>query len=256
MEEQLTTKKIELSDRVYKLVIAVVILIAAFYLGNLVYNFQTLPQNYPQEITISGQGKVYAKPDVALISLGLKTEGQEIQKITQENTTVMNKIIKEVKDLGVEEKDIQTTLYSITPQYNWTERGGSVFTGYAVEQNIQVKIRNFDKIGDILSVGANNKANNVGGLQFSVDNTDAVQAEARQKAIDEAKTKAQTLASQAGLRIAKLLNISEGYVAAPQPLYEKAMGGATPSSMDSVRADVQPGQLEFNSTITLTYRLK
>lgn len=246
----------ELSDKVYKLVIVTIVLVAVFYLGNLIYKFQTLPQNYPQEIVISGQGKVYAKPDVALISLGLKTEGQEIQKITIENTTVMNKIIKEVKGLGVEEKDIQTTLYNITPQYNWTEREGNVFTGYAIEQNIQVKIRNFEKIGDILSVGANNKANNVGGLQFSVDNTDAVQAEARQKAIDEAKTKAQTLASQAGLKIAKLLNISEGYAATPQPLYEKAMGGANMASVDSVRADVQPGQLEFNSTITLTYRLR
>jgi uncharacterized protein YggE len=245
----------ELSDRAYKLVIVTIILAAVFYLGNLVYKFQTLPQNYPQEITISGQGKVYAKPDIALISLGLKTEGQEIQKITQENTTVMNKIIKEVKDFGVEDKDIQTTLYSIIPQYNWTEKGGRFFTGYAVEQNIQIKVRNFDKIGNILSVGVNNKANNIEGLQFAIDNTDAVQVEARQKAINEAKIKAQTLSNQVGLKIAKLLNISEGNTL-PQPLYKNAMGGANISSIESAVPDVQPGQLEFNSTITLTYRLK
>ncbi len=247
-------KQIDFSDKVYKLVIAVVILIAIFYIGNLVYNFQSLPQNYPQEISISGSAKVYAKPDVASVSIGVIHEAPEVSVVIYKSTDKMNAIIKAIKDLGVDEKDIQTTQYSITPQYNWTEKEGRVLEGYSAQQSIQVKIRNFDKIGDILDKASANGANNVGNLQFTIDDLEKVRAEARQKAIEEAKTKAETLAKQAGLKIVKLINISEGYGDYLQPFGAKGAGFAMESA--NVAPEIEAGQMEINSTVTLTYRVR
>ncbi len=204
------TKQLDLSNKVYKLVVIIIVLVAVFYAGNLIYNFQTLPQNYPQEISVSGQGKVYAKPDVAVLVLGVEDKGTKISDIVKDNTDKMNKIIKDVKDSGVDEKDIQTTQYSITPEYNWTERGGRIFVGYVLTQQITVKIRDFEKVGSILDKATTDGANAIGDLQFTIDDTEQVQAQARAKAIEQAKEKAKTLANQSGLKIVKLINVSEG----------------------------------------------
>lgn len=247
------TKQLDLSNKVYKLVVAVIVLIALFYFGNLAYNFQSLPQNYPQEISVSGQGKVYAKPDVAILVLGVEDKGAKISDIVKVNTDKMNKIIKDVKDSGVDEKDIQTTQYSINPEYNWTEKGGRIFVGYILTQQITVKIRDFEKVGSILDKATSDGANAVGDLQFTIDNPEQVQAEARQKAIEQAKEKAKTIASQSGLKIVKLINVSEGGYY-PQPLYAKGAGIAVESA--NVAPDIQAGQMEIDSTVILTYRVR
>jgi uncharacterized protein YggE len=251
MEEQ--TKQLDLSDKVYKLVVAVIVLTALFYAGNMYQSFQTLPQNYPQEISVSGQGKVYAKPDVAVLVLGVEDRGVKVSNIVGGNTEKMNKIIADVKNSGVDEKDIQTTQYTITPEYNWTERGGRIFVGYVLTQQITVKIRDFEKVGVILDKATADGANTIGDLQFVIDNPEAVQAEARQKAIKQAKEKAQTLAKQSGLKIVKLINVSDGS-SYPQPLYGK--GGGIMAESASAAPDIQPGQMEVSSVVTLTYRVK
>lgn len=254
MEQE--TKQLDLSSKVYKLVVAVIVLVAVFYFGQLMYNFQTLPQNYPQEISVSGQGKTYAKPDVAVLVLGVESRGSKVSDIVKDNTNKMNKIIKDVKDLGVDEKDIQTTQYSITPEYNWTERSGRVFVGYILNQQITAKIRDFEKIGTILDKATADGANAVGDLQFTIDSPEKVQAEARAKAIDQAKEKAKVLAGQSGLKIVKLVNVSEGYQSTPQPLYKNAGGMGLVAESASPAPDIQAGQMEVNVTITLTYRVK
>jgi len=247
------TKQLDLSSKVYKLVVIIIVLVAVFYAGNLIYNFQTLPQNYPQEISVSGQGKVYAKPDVAVLVLGVENRGAKISDIVKDNTDKMNKIIKDIKDSGVDEKDIQTTQYTITPEYNWTERGGRIFVGYVLTQQVTVKIRDFEKVGSILDKATTDGANAIGDLQFTIDDTEQVQAQARAKAIEQAKEKAQTLAKQSGLKIVKLINVSEGGYY-PQPVYGKGGGVATESV--AATPQIQPGQMEIDSTVTLTYRVR
>ena len=252
MEEQ--TKQLDLSNKVYKLVVAIIILVALFYAGNLYQSFQTLPQNYPQEISVSGQGKIYAKPDVAVLVLGSKDSGFKVSDAVKINTEKMNKIIEDIKDLGVKEEDIQTTQYSIEPNYNWTESRGRIFEGYNVTQQITVKVRDFDKIGSILDKATSGGANEVGNLQFTIDNPEKVQAEAKTKAIEQAKDKAKVLAKQAGLKLVKIVNISDGYQPSPMSSYKG--GGVMMESSVAAAPDIQSGQMEINSSIILTYRVK
>jgi uncharacterized protein YggE len=95
----------------------------------------------------------------------------------------------------------------------------------------------------------------VGGLQFAIDNPEKVQSEARAMAIAKAKEKLGDIASQSGLNIGKLVNVSEGYNSVPQPMYAQGLGGAMKDSA-SIAPQIQTGQQEVNATITLTYQVK
>ncbi len=249
MEE---TKTIELSNRFFKLISGLIVVVAVFLIGEMLYQFKSLPKNYPQEINVSGEGKAFAKPDIAMVNLGMNTQGLKSQDAVNENNKIMDAVIKSIKDLGVEDKDIQTTLYNLSPIYDYTERG-RVFKGYSLDQQISIKIRNFDKINDILDKATSNGVNTVGDLKFTIDDMEKVRAEARANAISQAKEKASTLVGQAGLKIVKLINISEGsFPPFPPPLYGNEMG----IMKESFAPQIQTGQMEVNSTVTLTYRVK
>src|SRR5437588_618644 len=98
-------KKIELSDRMFILVGFIVVMLALFLMGQLNYQFYSLPQNAPHEINITGEGKAFGKPDIATVNLGMHSEGAKSQDVVQKNNTVMNGIISSLKNLGVDEKD-------------------------------------------------------------------------------------------------------------------------------------------------------
>lgn len=249
MEE---TKTIEISQKVSSLVTTLLMILSIFMLGELLYRFQSLPQNAGHEISVTGEGKAYIKPNVALVNLGMHTQADKSQDAVNQNNKVMDAAVKAIKALGVEDKDIQTIMYSLMPMYDYTE-SGRVFRGYSLDQQVSIKIRNFDNINDILDKAATSGLNTIDDLQFTVDDMEKTKAEARAKAIAQAKEKALTLAKQSGLRIVKLVNISEEYSPTPIPMYARADGMMI---KESVVPQIQTGQMEINSTITLTYRIR
>lgn len=251
--EEINVKKFELSDRVFMMSGLLALVVAISIIGGLVVQYKALPQNTLQDITVSGTGKAYSKPDVALVSFGVKTQALKSQDAVNQNNEKMNAVIKAVKDLGVQDKDIQTTNYNLSPVYDWTE-GGQVFKGYSLDQAISVKIRDFDKINTILDASTVAGANTVGNLQFTVDNKEKALSEARALAIAEAKTKAQNIAMASGLTLVKIVNIYESGNDYPQPLY--GMGATSKMDASSVAPSIQTGQSEINLTVSLTYRVK
>ncbi|MBI2049921.1 MAG: SIMPL domain-containing protein [Candidatus Staskawiczbacteria bacterium] len=253
MEEEIKINKIEPPKRIITLATVLVVSIVVFLALKIIYDFQTLPQNYPQEITVSGEGKVFVKPDVALVNLGVKTEAKQSADAVNQNNEKMNAIIKAVKELGIDESDIRTSAYNLYPVYDYTEKG-RVFIGYTLDQQISVKIRDFSKISGVLDKATAEGANTVGDLQFVVDDLEKARSEAREKAIEQAKEEALVLIKQSGLKIIKLVNISEGYAPSPQPFY--GLSGAEKASVVNVAPDIQPGQSEISTTVYLTYRVR
>lgn len=256
-----TNHIIDLSDRLYKIILAIIGLVAIFIIGQMVYDFKDLPQNYPQQITVTGEGKAYAKPDIAVMSFGVTTEAEKSQDAVNQNNEKMNAITQAIKALGVQDKDMRTTLYQLNPTYG-SDRPVPLYpysvnnnhiTGYSLVQQVEVKMRDFDKINEIIDTATSKGANAVGSLQFTIDDPETVRSEARAKAIKQAKEKALTLVSQAGLRIEKLVSISEGNGPSPAPLYKQGFAGTTAKES---APSIQAGQLEVDSTVTLTYRIK
>lgn len=204
-------------------------------------------------ISVSGEGKVEAKPDLAKVNLTVWTEGYNLSSVQKDNTEKMNNINAFLKEQGIEEKDLTTTQYTIYPQYDYTEEGRR-FRGYRITQTLEVKIHDFSKIGTVLDEAVNKGANEVGNLAFTVEKKDQFEEEAREKAIKEAKNKARALADDLGVKLGRLTSYSEsGQEPYPRPVYmEKAVpqgmgGGAAP--------EIEPGQAEIIKNITLTYEI-
>ena len=248
--------KFDLSNRIYYLIAIVGLALALLSILGAYSYYKSASGSYPREINVSAQGKAYAKPDIASVTVGLTGEGVSATALVKENNDKMNKIIKEIKTLGIEEKDIKTTNYNLSPKYNWTNKKGSFIDGYTMDQNIQIKIRDFDKIGDVLSKSAELGANVVNDVSFEIDNPETVRAEAMKEAVAKAKEKARNIAKASGLKLGKLINVYEDTYSSSSPTYQTkeslGMGGGdtTPAP------DIQPGEQEVTVTMNLTYRVR
>lgn len=266
MEEETKTIYISPSPRVFPFIITFLAIIGIFLMGELSYQFKSLPQNIPHEVFVTGEGRAYGKPDVAIVNFGVHTQDLKSQDAVSQNNKIMDTAIKAIKESGVKDEDIQTTLYNLVPQYDYANNqpaplnyppypGKRTFRGYSLDQQIRVKIRNFDKINEILDKATAAGVNTVGELQFTVDDMEKIKSEARSKAIKQAGEKAKSLLGQAGLRSFELVNVSEGYGPGPIP-YQAFDKGIMAVPIGVTPPSIQPGQLEVNSTVTLTYRIR
>ena len=244
---------IEVSNRLYLLLI--ILLIGVLVLGFIVgfATLKQLPDNLPREITVSAVGRSFVVPDIALVRLGVQTEGMQVDRVVKENTEKMNAILKEIKDLGIEEKDIQTTNYNLAPRYEWPSTAERVFKGYTLTQEIRVKIRDFKKIGEILETGTNKGANLIGDLQFTIDDPEKIKEGARKEAIEKAKAKASQLANQSGLKLGKLIDVyEESYSPYSSDVEKFGLGGGEKRAVP----EIQPGEQEVTVIISLVYRIR
>lgn len=205
-------------------------------------------------ITIEGEGKVRGIPDIATVDLGFSVESKEVRDAQKENAVTMNKLISGLKLLGVQGEDMQTTNYSIYPQYDYLKDGGQKLRGYTVTQNVTVKIRDLGKVSDVLYQAGVLGLNQVGGIAFTMDEPEALRQHARVKALQSAQKKAGELAKIAGVRLGRVVSFSEnasgGY---PVPMYTKSvmmegMGGGAP--------DIQAGSQDVVVNATVTYEIE
>lgn len=206
-------------------------------------------------VSFSGRGTVVARPDVALVNVTILTEAATSKAAQDDNSVRSQQVVDYLEGQGIEEKDIKTSGYNISPQYTYPRGGEPEVTGYQVRQSIDVKIRDLDAVGDILSGVVSAGANTVGGVNLTIDDPEALQEEARAKAIADAKEKAKTLERQLGISLGRIINFSEGgggsvFTARALSVEEDAVGfgGAAPS--------IPVGENEVVSNVTLTWQIK
>jgi uncharacterized protein YggE len=257
MEQE--TKEIKKAELAPKILLAIVVLAGIFLAIKAVEVFiayEGLGKNTPREIVVSASGSAFITPDIALIQLGVTTEGMDIGKITTENTDKMNKIIGEVKASGVAEKDIKTVNYSLSPKYDYV-KGVSVFKGYTLSQQISVKVRDFGKIGEVMGKGTQNGANLIGNFQFMIEDENGAKQSARADAIQKAKAQAESIAQQAGITLDKVVNVYDGgYYQAPNSYSSAKAMESSGMATDVAVPDIQAGQQEVNVTVNLVYQIK
>lgn len=221
-----------------------------------------------RNFTVSGEGKITAIPDVAQFTFSVITEGgKDIAKLQKENTDKVNKAIDFVKSKGVEAKDIKTLNYNLDPRYQYFScpkpLAGEAkpcppaeIVGYNITQTVQVKVRDFAKIGDILSGVVDKGVNDVSQLSFTIDDPTKLQDSAREQAIAKAREKAKLIAKAGNFRVGRLLGIEEG--GGVIPFYKYALpaaeslgiGDATPTP------SIEPGSQEITVTVTLRYEIE
>lgn len=220
-----------------------------------------------RNFTVNGEGKATAIPDIAQFSFGILTEGgKDLAALQEKNTHSGNQIIDFLKANGVEEKDIATQSYDITPRYQYTDCARTVSTdgtpvscpppeivGYTIHQNVSVRIRTISKAGDIIAGVIENGANTVSGLSFTVDDATPLQNQAREKAIAQAREKAAAIAKASGFRLGKLISINDGF--SPQPFSGPVYALSGKGGELSV-PNIEPGAKEIQMSVMLTYEIR
>ena len=218
-------------------------------------------------ISVNGKGEAVSIPDVATFSFGVTETAKTVAEAQSKATDKTNAALKAVRDAGIADKDIKTISYSINPHYEYQDGvcttgyckpGKSVLTGYEVSQSIQVKIRDLAKAGAIFtSIGALD-VQNVNGLSFSIDDIEKVKADARAKAIDNAKAKADELARQLGVRIVRITSFYDSSDSQPYYGRGEAMSADVMSikAMPAAASQVPMGEDKITSNVTITYEIK
>jgi uncharacterized protein YggE len=222
----------------------------------------------PATISVAGEGEVLAVPDIGEFSFSVEASADDVTVAQEESGTKVNAILAYLAEQGIAETDIKTQNYNLYPRYRYEERicaagtsycppGERVADGFEVTQTVSVKVRQTDEAGGIIAGVGERGATNISSLNFTIDDTDELTAEARAAAITDAQEKAQVLAKQLGVQIMRLANYSEaggGY----QPYYnDRAMsldGAATEEAFGGAKMPV--GEESTKVQVNLTYEVK
>jgi hypothetical protein len=220
-----------------------------------------------RSFTVSAEGEEIAVPDVAEFSFSVITEGgKDLAALQEENTEKVNKAVEFVKANGIESKDIKTSAYQVSPRYETSNCYGVYsdgricpppqIVGYTVTSSSSVKVRDFSKVGDILSGVVSNGANSVSQLSFAIDDPTSVTGKARNEAIAKAMEQADSVASAAGFRVGRLLSISEngGYYPIYRSSLSKDIGVAEASYAPS--PVIEPGSETVTVSVMMTYEIR
>ncbi len=220
--------------------------------GPIPFSINSITTTKTTTFDVSGEGKVTASPDVALINAGINANATSVKAAQDQINAVINKVSDAVKKLGVDSKDIKTVNYNVNPNYDFGN--GSKITGYSANTNLQIKVRQLDRANEVLDTVTGNGANQIGGVSFDIDDKTKFENQARQKAVDEAKKKASDAAKIAGFTLGKIVNYSEnsGGVPRPVPMLQasdtKAQGG--------IPTKIEPGSTDIDVTVTLSYEIE
>ncbi len=219
----------------------------------------------PTTINIVGTGEVTAVPDIATFSFSVRGEGKTASEAQATSAKAINDIIGYLKEQGVEEKDVKTTNYNLSPKYTYEQRpcimgmmcppSEPKQDGFEVSQMVTVKVRNTDTAGALLTGVGERGATDISSLGFTIDDEEKLKADARKLAIEDAKQQAEALAEQLGVTLGEMT----GYYEESGSPYPYGMGGDMMMSAKAEMAsspEVPMGENTVTSRVNLTYEIK
>ena len=194
-----------------------------------------------------------ATPDIATLDAGVTSFEPSAVAAMQANARQMNAVVDRIEALGIDRDDIQTSGISLNPEYEWNEETrAQVFRGYRVANRVSVKLRNIERTGEVLDALVAAGATDLGGIQWSVDDQTAMQAEARERAMRTAEERAMAYARMAGYTGLRLLEVSENV----QSFYPSPIMVTAQRSADAVESTpVRPGQVQSGVTVSVKFEM-
>lgn len=208
----------------------------------------TTPADQPHTISVTGFGTAYGAPDTGSAQIGVQTRDTDPTKAVSDNTVRMTAIISALKAQGIDPKDIQTTNFSVSTQQNndpqtGLPRGPITFI---VDNTVVITVRDLTKVGQVLSASIDAGANNIEGVSFSVADQTALEAQARDMAMADAKARAEQLAKDAGVTLDAPMSISENSSGPIAFTRNFAAAGAVPSAAVPIQTGQEQVQLQVN----------
>ncbi len=253
-------------NQVYKWVRIALIVLAVFLAFEALGSLKALrePSLNGSVITVSGEGEAFAIPDLATFSFSVSADSKTVGEAQDEVTEKMDAILAGLSDLGIAEKDVKTTDYSVYPKYVYNPifcitapcpPGRQDQDGYTASHSVTVKVRDADKAGEALALVGDNGATNLSSVSFTVDDPDQIMAEARSLAIADAESRAKSLAKELGVKIVRVVSFSDGFDGA-MPYYrgETMQVGV---AADMMKAPTLPtGENKVQVNVSVTYEIR
>ena len=219
-------------------------------------------------ISVTGEGEAVSVPDVASFSFTVSVDAKEVSEAQSKVTEKMDSIFSDIETLGVENRDIKTTNYSVRPKYVFKQypteeifcssgfcppTSKQVQDGYTVSHSVSVKVRETKDTGKVLALVGENGATNISNISFTVDDVDKVIAEARAEAIKNAKDKAKILAKDLGVRLVRIVDFYDN--TSPRPYYAESLGVDT-VRLNSVEPTIPVGENKVAANVTIVYEIR
>ncbi len=244
--------------------VGVLLVYVIFYFGTMIrnnikaYQYIGRADKMERAVTVNGYGKVTGNNDIAVTSIGYSNTDKDVSVAQAANKKIMDSILVELKRLNVEDKDLKTD-YSIYPEYNYTQDKGQELKGYQVTSNVTVKIRDLSKIPAILSLAGKYGATQVAGLNFTIDDPENLKTQAREKALANARVKAEELSAALGVRMVGVMSYSEyegsgyGYDYAKSVVPMSSMGYG--EGAQAAGPTVSSGSKDVEMNVSITYEI-
>jgi len=203
-------------------------------------------------LNISAEAESRRVPDVATLSAGVVTQAVDGNAAMRQNAEQMNKVVAAIKGAGIAERDIQTSGINLSPQYQYREGEAPKITGYQASNTVSLKVRDIGKLGKLLDLLAAQGANQINGPSFEVDQPEPAYDEARLAALKKAQARAETYARALGLKVRRIVSISEGRGGGVRPVMMMAAAPRAKAEMDT---SVSPGETTLSVNLDVTFEL-
>ncbi len=221
------------------------------------------PNGQVAQISVSGEGEVTAIPDIATVTFTVRESAKTVPEAQKLTETKIAAGLKELESLGVAKKDTKTLSYTVSPKYESQPVGivtsyayptmKTVITGYEVAQSVTVKVRKVDQAGQVLGLLGKVNITEINGPDFTVDDMDKMQADAKSLAIKNAQEKAEVLAKSLGVSLGSIISFNEDGGGHYPVMYARAM--SVGSTQDEVTPSLPTGENVIKSRVTITYSL-
>jgi uncharacterized protein YggE len=207
----------------------------------------------PPTLNVNGSAQITVSPDIAYISVGVQTQNASANEAVSGNTVQAQKIADALKAMGIEDKDIRTSNFSISPQQQFDDKGKLTGVIFVVDNTVYVTLHDLTKIGDVLTAVVGAGANNIYGIQFDVSDKTTALASARKTAVENARKQAEELAQAAGVKLGAVQNINyyNSY-----PTMSEGKGGGAMYDTASVSVPVAAGQLTYTVDVNIVYAIE
>jgi uncharacterized protein YggE len=205
-------------------------------------------------LDLSVTGEVSRVPDIANISAGVVTRAQSATAAISQNATRMERVRAALRRAGIEDRDIQTNSINLNPEYRYQDNQAPVLTGYTATNQVSIRFRDIRNSGKILDALVAEGANQINGPSLSIDKPEAAMDEARTKALAVGRARAELYARSLGLRVAKLVSVSEGGGFSPPRPYADAMASVGARAVS--KTEIDPGEQQVQVTLAMTFALQ
>ena len=208
------------------------------------------PVDFPPAISVTGEAQISVAPDIAFVDAGVATDARTAREASESNNTAMAKLFAALKAANIDARDIQTSRLSLQPQYAPNRSGPSPIAGYRASNRVTVRIHDVSKVAGVIDTLVGAGANDIGNVAFEVSQASKLLDDAREKAVADARRKAEIYAKAAGVTLGAPLSISEG--GAPQPMFRSKMV----AGIAAAPTPIAQGEETLSISVSVTWGIK